>query len=199
MTSALAAFDSLLAFLRVTFLVIAVALAIMAAIDWMVRTRRLTPFGKVARFFRQRVDPLFAPVERRVVRAGGLPTAAPWWALAAVVLAGILVISLLGFLRGQLFAIAGAASVGPTGFVILFISWTFGILRLALIVRVVSSWIRVSPYSRWIRWSFVLTEPLLRPLRSVIPNIGMIDITPIAAFFALVLLEGLLLSGFRGM
>lgn len=199
MTSALAAFDSLLAILRVAFLVVAVVLALLAAVDWMVRTRRLNPFGKVARFFRQRIDPLFATVERRVVRAGGLPAAAPWWALATVVLAGILVISLLGFLRGQVLAVAGAATLGATGFIALLISWTFGILRLALIVRVVSSWIRVSPYSKWIRWSFVLTEPMLRPLRSIIPTIGMIDITPIVAFFALGLIEALLISGMRGL
>lgn len=199
MTSALAAIDSVLAILRVAFLAIAIILTIAAFVDWMVRTRRLNPFGKVARFFRQRVDPLFAPVERRVVRAGGLPTAAPWWTLAAVVLAGIIVISLLGFLRAQVVVIASAASLGSTGFIALLISWAFGILRLALIVRVVSSWIRVSPYSKWIRWSFVLTEPMLRPLRSIIPTIGMIDITPIVAFLALGLLEGLLLSGFRGM
>ena len=199
MTSALAAIDSLLAILRVALLAVAIILTIAAAVDWMVRTRRLNPFSKVARFFRQRVDPLFAPVERRVVRAGGLPAAAPWWALAAVVLAGILLISLLGFLRAQVLVIASAASLGTRGFIALLINWTFGILRLALIVRVVSSWIRVSPYSTWIRWSFVLTEPMLRPLRSIIPTLGMIDITPIVAFLALALLEGLILSGFRGM
>lgn len=199
MTSALSAFDALLGFLRVAFLALAVVLAIAATVDWLVRTRRLNPFSKTARFFRQRIDPLFEPVERRVVRAGGLPSAAPWWALATVVLAGILIISLLGFLRAQVLVIASAASLGTRGYVALLINWTFGILRLALIVRVVSSWIRVSPYSKWIRWSFVLTEPMLRPLRSFIPTIGMIDITPIVAFFALGLLEGLLLSGLRGM
>ena len=199
MTSVIAAFDTVLAFLRVAFFLVAAVLAVIAAIDWLVRTRRVNPFGRVARFFRQNVDPAFAPVDRLIVRAGGVPAAAPWWALAAVVLAGIALLSLLGFLRSQLLTIAFAAQVGPMGFVALLISWTFGILQLALIVRVVSSWIRISPYSKWIRWSFVLTEPILRPLRSIIPTLGMIDITPLVAFFGLALLEGFLMSLLRAM
>ena len=43
--------------------------------------------------------------------------------------------------------------------------------------------------SRWVRWSFVLTEPILRPLRKIIPPLGMIDITPIVAYFLLRLLQ----------
>ena len=39
-----------------------------------------------------------------------------------------------------------------------------------------------------------LSEPILRPLRRVIPSLGMIDITPIVAYFGLVLLEGLILG-----
>jgi YggT family protein len=61
-------------------------------------------------------------------------------------------------------------------------------------VRVVSSWFRVSEYSKWIRWSVVLTEPILRPLRRVIPSVGMIDITPIVAYFLIWLVSSFVLS-----
>ena len=46
--------------------------SIVAVTYWAVRTRRLGPFSRVSRFFRTNIDPLMAPVERRVVRAGGL-------------------------------------------------------------------------------------------------------------------------------
>jgi hypothetical protein len=39
----------------------------------------------------------------------------------------------------------------------------------ALIVRVLSTWLPVSPYSKWIRWSYVLTDWLINPLRRLIP------------------------------
>ena len=71
----------------------------------------------------------------------------------------------------------------------LLVRWTFAILQIALLVRVLSSWFRISPYSPWVRWAYAITEPILRPLRQVIPTIGMVDITPIAAYFLLYLLE----------
>src|SRR6478736_6810365 len=74
-----------------------VAMLAVSAIDWAVRTRRINPFNRVARFFRGNVDPLLAPIERAVVRAGGLPSAAAWWALVAYVVFGIIIISLLQF------------------------------------------------------------------------------------------------------
>jgi YggT family protein len=66
-------------------------------------------------------------------------------------------------------------------------------LQLALIVRVISSWVRVSPYSKWVRWSYGLTEWMLAPLRRIIPLLGGIDVTPIVAYLLLGLLEGAVL------
>src|SRR5262249_1544657 len=152
---------------RTVFFYAAVVLAAVCVIDWAVRTRRINPFNPIARFFRRTVDPLMAPVERRIVRAGGLPSSAPWWTLATVVVAGILVITILRFAAGQLVNLQFAMRAGPYGVVRLVVGWTFALLEIALLVRVIVSWIRVSVYSPWVRWSFVLTEPILRPLRRI--------------------------------
>lgn len=194
MITILGIFDLLLAVLRQALFVIAVVLFVLFAMDWLVRTRRINPFGPVARFFRRAVDPMILPVERRVVRAGGLPTSAPWWTLVAVVVGGILLILALQFVRNLLVTAALSAGRGPRGLYNLLVSWTFGVLKLALFVRIIASWFQVNPYRPWIRWSVSLTEWLLRPLRSVIPPFGMIDVTPIVAYFILVLLEGFMHS-----
>jgi YggT family protein len=188
------AIDALLGVLRVAFFVMALALAVISTIDWLVRTRRINPFSRVARFFRQSIDPVFAPVERRLVRAGGLPTAAPWWTLAAVVIGAILILSLLGFVRDQFVSVAVASETGVRGLIRLLVLWAFQLLQIAILVRVISSWISVSPYSKWVRWSYTLSEPILRPLRSVIPTFGAIDVTPIVAFFGLRILQSLILG-----
>ena len=60
------AFDSLLGILRLGLFALEAALAVLCVVDWMVRTRRLSPFSAVARFMRTRVDPLLRPIERRV-------------------------------------------------------------------------------------------------------------------------------------
>jgi YggT family protein len=180
-------------FLGNALVVVAAVLAVVALVDWMVRTRRINPFNPIARFFRRAIDPLIAPMERRVVRAGGMPQAAPWWMLVAVVVGGIVLLALLRFVQAEIAGIYVTASTGR-GLVFLLLHYTFELLRLALIVRVVSSWIRVSPHSRWVRWSFTLTEPILRPLRGMIPPLGMMDVTPIVAYFALRILEYLVMS-----
>ncbi len=195
MGSVLAALDGLLGILRVVIFIVAAAALVIFTIDWLVRTRRVNPFGAVARFFRQVVDPLIVPVEQRVVRAGGLPSSAPWWALVVVVLGGLVLLALLEFLRGQLAFAAAAGGAGARGVLAVLITWTFGILQLALIVRVIATWVRVSEFSRWVRWTVPLTEWMLRPLRNVIPPLaGTIDLSPLVAWLLLALVERLLLG-----
>jgi YggT family protein len=193
-TSFLVGFGQAIDILGRILVVIAGVLALVALIDWLVRTRRLNPFNPIARFFRRVVDPAIAPVERRVVRAGGMPHAAPWWALVAVVLGGIVLLVGLRFIHAQLMTATAMAYAGPRGVLILLVGWTFAILKIAILVRVVSSWLRVSQFVWWVRWSFALSEPMLRPLRSVIPPLGMMDVTPIVAYFALSILQWLLLG-----
>lgn len=190
-STALTLFGSLREILRVLLLTAAAIMAVIAVVDWLVRTRRISPFGPVARFFRQSIDPLLAPVERRVVRAGGLPASAPWWALAAIVIAGIVLLALVEFLGGLLADLTHGLSGGPGGVIRLLVYWSFALLRIAILVRVIASWLPVGPFSPWVRWSFTLSEPMLRPLRRVIPPFRSIDITPIIAFFALGILESL--------
>jgi YggT family protein len=180
--------------LRAVLLWAAVIMATIAMVDWMVRTRRINPFGPVARFFRQRIDPLLEPVERRVVRAGGLPASAPWWALGAIVITGIVLLAIFDFLGGLIADVMVGVTSGPRGLVRLVIVWAFTLLRIAILVRVIASWLPISPYSPWIRWSFTLSEPILRPLRRIIPPIRSIDITPIVAFFGLGIVENLVRS-----
>jgi YggT family protein len=180
--------------LRRAFLVLGVVLAVVCLVDWLIRTRRLNPFSRVSRFFRKRVDPLFAPVERRILRSGGLPASAPWWTLAGFVVLAIVTLSLLEFLIGQVAVVEAASGRGPRGILRMVVSWTFTILQVAILVRVISTWIRVSPFSPWVRWAYALSEPVMRPLRRLIPPIGMIDITPIAAYFLLWLLRGFVLA-----
>ena len=188
-------FDLLLAALRPAVFVAGVLTAIAALVSYSVRTRRIQPFSPIARFMRDRVDPwLIAPMERRILRAGGTPYSAPWWTLAAVVLGGLVLISIVGFVRGQLLLLAFVAASGPSGFFRVAVEWLFGILRIALFARVISSWVGGSPYSKWWRWSYVLTEPILAPLRRIVPTIGMFDITIIVAYFGLGLLQSVILS-----
>jgi YggT family protein len=179
--------------LKTVLLALAIVLGIICVMDWAVRTRKISPFNAVARFFRSSVDPFIAPVERKVLRAGGTPASAPLWALVAVVIGGIIIISALDFIRAEVVRAMYFSNQGSAGIFRLLVSWTFSILKIALLVRVVSSWLPVSPYSKWISWSFRLTEPILAPLRRIVPTLGAFDITPIVAYFLLGLIQSFLL------
>jgi YggT family protein len=188
-----ALFDQLLQAVRFILVISAGVFAAFCILDWLVRTRRVNLFGSLARFSRSKIDPILEPIERRVLAAGGNPASAPLWALAAVVIGGILLVSVLDFLRSEILGLAFALQSGPGGMIKLLVSWTFDFVRIAILVRVVSSWLPISPYSRWVRWSYAVSEPLLKPLRQIIPGVGPIDITPILAYFILGFLQGAVL------
>jgi YggT family protein len=181
----LAALDSITVVARYAFLVTAAVAAAVCVTDWAVRTRRISPFSGLARFFRGSIDPLLAPIERRLVRRGGIPSNAPWWALAAVVVGGILFIWLLGFIRAQVEMVAFAGASGPRGILRLVVQWIF----------VITSWFSASPSHWWVRWSYTLTEPFLAPIRRLLPPVGgMLDLSPLVAYFALTLLSRLVVG-----
>ena len=192
MEAFLSATDAGVQILKTVLLWIAVVFAAICALDWAVRTRKISPFNAIARFCRSTVDPLIAPIERKVVRAGGTPASAPLWALAAVVVGGILLLLFLDLVRTQVIMSMVASQNGSAGIFHLLVSWTFNILKFALIVRVISSWLPISPYSGWVRWSYALSEPILAPLRRIVPNLGGLDITPILAYFLLNIIESVL-------
>lgn len=193
MSALLYGLDFLIAALRGAFLAFAAAVALYCLLDWMVRTRRINPFGAFAGFLRSNIRPFMAPVERRIMRTGVHPAAAPWWTLVFVALAGIVVLSLLGFVREQVAIAVTMLNGGASGIYRLALLWTFGLLQFALIVRVLLSWVRPSPFAWYVRWSYALTEWMLHPLRGIIPLVMRVDITPIVAYFLLALVESFLM------
>jgi YggT family protein len=166
-----------------------------------VRTRRINPFNGVARFMRARVEPRLAGIERQVTRVGGHPSSTPWWALVVYVVCAALLLGAVDMIVSLVLEVEAASSLGAFGVLVLAVRWTFGILRLALLVRVVASWVPSLRSRRWIAWSYGATEWMLRPLRRVIPTFGVMDVTPLVAYFALQLaqrlVETILLAGAR--
>jgi YggT family protein len=174
---------------RIVLFAVGVALAVVAAADWGVRTRRINPFSGFARFMRSYVDPHLTGIERQVVRAGGQPSSAPWWALIAYVAGAALLVAAVKGFASLLVEAHVAAARGELGLFLLLVRWTFAFLKVALIIRVVLSWLPRLSGSRWLSWSFGATEWMLRPLRRLVPTLGVIDITPIVAYFGLIIVE----------
>lgn len=65
----------------------------------------------------------------------------------------------------------------------------FEVYKFILIARIILSFVKHNPYNPMIRFIYDLSEPYLSIFRRFIPPMGMIDFSPIAAFFALGLLQ----------
>jgi YggT family protein len=72
------------------------------------------------------------------------------------------------------------------------LSLLFDAYSLVLLVSVVCSWINVSPDHPVVQVTSRLTEPVLAPIRRVLPSVGGIDLSPMLLLFALRLARGLL-------
>jgi YggT family protein len=75
-----------------------------------------------------------------------------------------------------------------------FITTVFRIYEVIVIIRVLFSWIRVDNSHPVVQWIYRLTEPLLEPIRRILPtgNIG-IDFSPFILLLALALVRNMLL------
>jgi YggT family protein len=82
-------------------------------------------------------------------------------------------------------------------FLILFINIFFNILIIALFIRILLSWFRIAENNFLVQILFDITNPILLPFQKIIPPVGMIDFSPIAAFIALEIIRELLIFAVR--
>ena len=160
----------------------------------------LNPFGWASRTLRRLTDGFLIPVRGKLREVGADPKYAP--------LVVILVSILLGFFIWQLVATLGTALSGViTGvqsgelFLVLgfILNGLISLYILLIFVRIIFSWGMVSYTNRLMRFLVDTTEPLLGPLRRIVPPLGRMDISPIVAFLILWLFQaaiaGTLLRG----
>ena len=86
-----------------------------------------------------------------------------------------------------------------------FISYLIQLYIYVVIANVILSWLMafgvVNPYNPTVRaiWQGLnaLTEPLLRPIRNLLPNFGAIDLSPIVLLLACFFVQGVVLRSLR--
>ncbi len=78
--------------------------------------------------------------------------------------------------------------------VIQLVQTLFEVYSFILLARVLTSWFQVDPYNPVIRILYQLTEPLLAPIRRLLPQTGMMDFSPIVAFIAITVVERIVIS-----
>ena len=65
---------------------------------------------------------------------------------------------------------------------------------IAIFIRAILSWFVRDPYNPIVRVLDTITEPVLQPLRRIVPRMGMMDLTPLVAIIVLSVIGGMLCS-----
>ncbi|MDQ6653746.1 MAG: YggT family protein [Acidobacteriota bacterium] len=162
----------------------------------------LNPFGWSSLTIRRLTDPFIMPVRRALVGLGVDAKYAPLVTMLLAVLLGWfslqLVSSMANTLAGILTSLGEHAIVPVIGYVL------YGLISsyiLLIFIRIVFSWGMVTYTNRVMRLLVNATEPLLGPLRRMVPPLGTFDISPLVAFIILWLFQaaiaGTLLRGWR--
>ena len=81
--------------------------------------------------------------------------------------------------------------------VVRFVEVLTTIFWIAILARVILSWIPIdqsSPFHAVVVFVHEITEPILGPIRKVLPNFGFLDLSPMVALFLMILIQRILVS-----
>ncbi len=149
---------------------------------WM-QAVRVRPPSSLAQFTFALTDWLVKPLRRVVAGFGGYDWASLIGALIIVGLLGTIDAWLSGRFWWQVILALSISSL---------LQWVFYGLMGIILIGVVFSW--VNPYAPMAPFIYALGAPILKPLRRVIPPIGNVDLSPMVAMLALVILQQLALG-----
>jgi YggT family protein len=149
---------------------------------FLLQVARADFYNPISQFLVKATMPVLKPFRRLIPGIGGVDVAA------------IVVVLLLQLLATTLLALAGGYSI-PNPFLML--AWAaIGTLNMvcsiyffSIIVSIVLSWVAPNTYNPIALLLNQLTEPVMAPLRRIIPPMGGLDLSPIFVFLLINVLQ----------
>src|ERR1043165_2548954 len=191
--------------LFVYFGVVAVTVAaiLLIILRSLFRYMDVNPFTWKAITVKRLTDPIVLPVRGMLVAMRVDPIVAPVIVIVVFILIGFFVIQLTNGFLNTIAGILTAASSGRPNALTAILGYVLyalvGLYELMIFARIIGTWFVAGYGNRWMRFLFRTTEPLLAPLRRMIPLVGMFDVSAIIAFVILWVLQSViaatLLSG----
>ncbi len=140
---------------------------------WMQVVRVRAPMS-IGQFIFQLTDWLVRPLRRVLPGVGGYDWASLIAACVVILLAVAVDLAVMSRFSTEFLALLS---------LLRFFEWVFYGFMGLLIIEVIFSW--VNPHAPLAPFIRALNDPLLRPLRRVVPPIGNIDLTPLVALILL--------------
>ena len=193
--------DRIFWFLQSAISIVIIGVIVVMIVRLIADAMDLNPFGWTSRTVRRLSDPFVIPVRGGLRDFGGMnPKFAPLIVILITILVGYFILALVGTvadtIKGILQGIQRGALILVVGHIILGLLSLYSLL---IIIRIIFSWGRLSYTNRVMRFLVDVTEPLLGPLRRIIPPLGWLDISPLVALLIIWLFQqavaGTLLAG----
>lgn len=143
-------------------------------------------YNPISQFIIKATNPLLVPLRRVIPGLGGLDMASLVLAYAAQAIIIMLIFMVNGFNQLPWLNIFIWAPIG-------IISLLLNIYFWGLIIMVVASWVAPNSYNPALILVNQIIEPLMRPIRKIMPDLGGIDLSPIVVFLAIQMTEILIL------
>jgi YggT family protein len=183
------------AFQFIWYLVVAVIVSVIVLmiVRFVLNYADLNPFSRPVILVRRLTDPFVNPVRRALAGFGIQPNGAPLVVVLLSILLGYFVLmltaSVLDTVAGISLSVTGAGAGGAVALLGYVLYGVLSLYALLIMIRIIFSWGQVSYGNRVMRFLVNSTDPLLLPLRRMVPPLGNFDISPIVAFIIIWLFQ----------
>lgn len=141
-------------------------------------------YNPISQFVLKATNPLLKPLRRIIPGYGGLDVASLVLVVLLIILKALVILGIKvgGFpsgIGGQLvlYALRELANV-----LLDYIFW-------AVLIRVILSWVAPDPYNPMVRIIVQITEPIMAPVRKLLPPMGGFDLSPLFVLLGIQLLQ----------
>jgi YggT family protein len=183
-------FPVLIRFVELAIVGVIVAAIVLMLLRLALNYADLNPFSRPVLMVRGVTDPFVNPVRRSLLNFGFSPNMAPLVTILIIILVGWLAMRLAGDVLGTIYGMLVYARAGkPVPVVGALLYGFLSVYSMLILIRIIFSWGMVglrNPVMRFLVWA---TDPLLVPLRRIIPPLGVFDISPIVAFLLIWLFQ----------
>ena len=150
----------------------------------------VNPFSRPVIQVRRLSDPLVNPVRRGLLQLGFGTNITPLVVILITIVLGWFVLQLAESIFGMIVGIYAAARAARVVAIIGYLLYGFlDIYSLLIVIRIVFSWGNVSYSNRLMRFLVNATDPLLVPLRRIVPPLGIFDLSALVALLLLWMLK----------
>mgnify|MGYP001101809249 FL=1 len=132
-------------------------------------------YNPITQFVVKATNPVIAPLRKLIPFSGRVDPAAVLLALLVQGLGIALVLWFSGFMPPNPLLLLGWSVIGVASLLV-------NMYFIALIAMIVISWVAPGSHNPAIYLLYQITEPVMAPVRSLLPNMGGLDFSPILLF-----------------